>query len=149
MAKRKTSVKAKEAAGTSRADRKTDVVEYTADIKKPPTFLSAEGKRIYHAVCEHLLDNKGLAAIDHYEISVVANSFDLYIKAAKIVRKQGAYQTTRTGYSQVRAEYTVMKSEAINIMKYAEKYGLNQAAREKILAFSAPKNKDDDPFDGI
>lgn len=131
--------------GTNRADRQNNPKDFDASIGEPADYLNDEGVAIYYAICQHLKDNKGLASIDKYEVSVVANSFWLYADAARKCKSEGYAQITQSGYSQVRAEYTVMKNEAANIMKYAEKYGLNQAAREKILAFNKPSG-DSNPF---
>tara|TARA_R110001632_G_scaffold89354_1_gene192605 strand:+ start:89 stop:544 length:456 start_codon:yes stop_codon:yes gene_type:complete len=142
--KRRSTAAEKKLQGTNRADRSQDPKDFDSDIHPPASYLTNDGIEIYYSICKHLKENKGFAGIDHFEISVVANSFSLYAHAANKCKNGGYTQETQTGYSQVKAEYTVMKNESINIMKYAEKYGLNQAAREKILAFSKPKNEADE-----
>lgn len=142
--KKRSTVAEKKLNGTNRNDRSQDPKDFDSEIQPPASYLMEDGVSIYYAICKHLKDNKGLSGIDHFEISVVANSFSLYAHAANKCKNGGYTQVTQTGYSQVKAEYTVMKNESINIMKYAEKYGLNQAAREKILAFSKPKDVADE-----
>lgn len=83
--------------------------------------------------------------VDEYELTMLANSFDMYARAAKLCNEDGVSMTFKTEkgtYSQIRPEYTVMKNEYQNILKHGAKFGLNPADRKKI--FNVVEKTDDE-----
>lgn len=121
-------------------------------------FLSENGEKIYAELKKHCKDKLRMFDVDHFELEMLANSFDLYAKAAMFCRDYGISMTfgAKSGvpddeedldedekqsvkaskggpYQQIRPEYTVMKNEYQNILKHGAKFGLNPADREKIF----------------
>lgn len=102
-------------------------------------FLSQTGSVIYEAIKAHCDAKLKMLDIDHYELAMLANSFDVYGRAAKLCNDEGFANK----HSQIRPEYTVMKNEYANILKHSPKFGLNPADRMKI--FKGVKEKKKDP----
>src|SRR5688500_5630367 len=109
-------------------------------------FLSENGEKIYAELKKHCKEKLRMFDVDHFELEMLANSFDLYAKAAMFCRDYGISMTfpskdgtpgdddeldddeknhikaTRGGpYQQIRPEYTVMKNEYQNILKHGAK----------------------------
>lgn len=100
---------------------------------KPQPYLSAKGKKIFRAIHAHC-QKLGIANdIDSFELSMLANSFDLYAVSAAYCNKHGVSQMSQSGWNQTVAEYSVLKTEYANILKHSAKFGLNPADREKLL----------------
>lgn len=97
------------------------------------TYLTDNGMAIFDAIKAHCTNYK-LEGIDEYEMAMLANSFDLHAKAAKVCNEDGVSQNPKEGgWAQVRPEYTVMKNEYANILKHSGKFGLNPADRAKFF----------------
>lgn len=104
-------------------------------------FLSPSGRQIYEAILKHCKDNGLQKDIDTYELSMLANSFDLYSENAKYCQEKGTTQKPSDGgWDQVRPQYTVMKNEYQNILKHSSKFALNPGDRTKI--FNGLKQKE-------
>src|SRR5687768_9089591 len=104
-------------------------------------FLSVDGRLIYEAILQHCKDNGIQKDIDTFELSMLANSFDLYSINAKFCKKHGTtQQPEKGGWDQIRPEYTVMKNEYQNILKHSSKFGINPGDRAKI--FNGLKQKE-------
>lgn len=107
-------------------------------------FLSDEGVIILESLHRHCTKLKAME-IDSYELSMLANSFDLYAQNALVCRNEGVAMTivTEKGgiYSQIRPEYTVMKNEYLNILKHSSKFGMNPGDRAKIFKGLDQKKK--------
>ncbi len=109
---------------------------------KPESYLTEEGKRIFTMIAEYLERQNRGDAINTFELSMLANSFDMYAKAAKIVKKDGYQQMNKNGVLFVSPNYTVMKTEYTNILKHAPKFGINPVDVSKILR-GEPKKQED------
>jgi phage terminase small subunit len=105
-------------------------------------FLTETGVVIYKTILEHC-KKYGIEEVDHMEMSMLANAFDMYIKYATICNKgTGAIQGPfESGYAQVSPEYNIMKQQYDLIMKHSGKFGLNPADREKIFSSIKPVKK--------
>jgi P27 family predicted phage terminase small subunit len=111
-------------------------------MSKNKGFLTATGQEIYDRIEAHCKANNILFDIDEFELRMLANSFDLYIRMAAEVNEDGATQSPKEGgWDQVRPEYTVMKNEYQNILKHSSKFGLNPGDRAKIFAGMKQKKK--------
>jgi phage terminase small subunit len=108
-------------------------------------FLTPTGVTIYKNIIAHC-KKYGIEEVDHMEMSMLANAFDMYIKYATICNKEsGAIQGPfDSGYSQVSPEYNIMKQQYDLIMKHSNKFGLNPADREKIFS-SIKQTKKESP----
>ena len=110
-------------------------------------FLTPRGIKIYGIVKKHCEQNKiWFEDVDPFELAMLANSFDLYGRMAKIVNDEDATQNPKAGgWAQVRPEYTVMKNEYQNILKHSAKFGLNPGDRAKI--FSGLEQEEEENYD--
>ena len=98
-------------------------------------FLTEGGKVIFNALKAHCEKYK-LEDIDHYELGMLANAFDLYSRCAVICN------TGELGnkHDQIKPEYSVMKDCYDKILKHGGKFGLNPADRAKFFkGGKAPK----------
>ena len=98
-------------------------------------FLSPEGRDILAVLNKHCKKLKMMDA-DQLELEMLANSFDVWQKNAKIVRDEGAVVViqTKTGpYPLQNPAHSIMTKEYANILKHSAKFGLNPGDREKIF----------------
>lgn len=119
---------------------------------QPADYLTKDGKRIFKEIVKHVTDKGIIEDIDVMELSMLANSFDLYSQcASKCNEVDGGYIRPVTGkngtFDAVAPEYSIMKNEYTNILKHSPKFGLNPGDRAKIFKNVAKKKKD--PTDGI
>jgi hypothetical protein len=126
-------------------------------------FLSGNGKLIYDDLYEHCTKKLKMYEIDHFELSMLANSFALYAECARICNDEGVSMSfgkkdagngdeeeddddkkvkSKGGiYQQIRPEYTVMKNEYANILKHSPKFGLNPGDRARLFKGLDKKEK--------
>lgn len=132
-------------------------------------FLSKNGLFILKEIEKHCKEKLSLMDIDRFEMAMLANSFDLYQKAAKYCNDYGVsmkfpaktapegfdeldedekeavrdskQQKSGGMYEQIRPEYTVMKNEYQNILKHSAKFGMNPGDREKIFKSISKEKK--------
>lgn len=113
-------------------------------------ILTERGKKILKII-EEAAEKTGTEEGDFLEMTMLAFSFQLYFDCAEFIKANGVSMTftTKEGgeYSQVRPEYTTMKTEYSNILKHSGKFGLNPAARKRI--FNAVKPEKESEFDKI
>ena len=97
-------------------------------------YLSKNGVLIYKELKKHCDDKLRMFDIDHFELSMLANSLDMYSVAAKFCSENGVSMATGdNGYKQICPEYSVMKNEYQNILKHSAKFGLNPGDRAKFF----------------
>ena len=87
---------------------------------KPESYLTDYGKRIFNTIASYL-EKKGLDQdVTSLELSMLANSFDLYDQAANTVKTDGWQQyNERSGAMVVTPAYMIMKTEFNNIKNHA------------------------------
>ena len=110
---------------------------------KPESYLTDSGKRIFTKI-EKYLKEKGITHnITSLELSMLANSFDVYATAALDVNENGYKQLNeRTGGYSLSPAAQVMKTEYTNIKNHSPKFGINPVDMRKILADDSPKSED-------
>jgi hypothetical protein len=125
-------------------------------------FLSGDGQLIFDELTAHCKRKLKMMDVDHFELSMLANSFALYAECARVCNDEGVSMTfgkKETGngdddededkkvkakggpYQQIRPEYTVMKNEYANIMKHSPKFGLNPGDRARLFKGLDKKEK--------
>lgn len=115
---------------------------------QPEPYLTKNGKAIFFRILE-FLETSDMHEVDSFELSVLAQHFDVFHESSRKVNEQGYSRVTgNNGYEQVTPHFTAMKDSANYIMKHGEKFGLNPSAREKLKIFNA-KEKEADPIDEI
>jgi P27 family predicted phage terminase small subunit len=109
---------------------------------KPARYLTPRGREIFEELSEWL-EGQPLESVDAFELSTLAQYYDMYETSARIVNQEGySRKMGVNGYEQVTPHFTAMKDALDKIMKLSYKFGLNPSAREKIKSFNqAEDNK--------
>lgn len=119
---------------------------------EPLPYLTKRGRKIFSLIIKHIQDSGFLFDIDTLELSMLANSFDIYERMSEICNGENGLTEMVTGkngtFKQVRPEYTIMKNEYTNVIKNSSKYGLTPGDREKIFS-GMKKKKKADPSSGL
>ena len=117
---------------------------------KPLDYLTEEGEKIFYSILE-LIPSDITQETDTYELSMLANYFDLYAQAALNIKnnKTGYQQQTPNNYSQITADVTMMDKAGAYIIKNSGKFGLNPEAREKLKEVWQKKKKKKSGMDKI
>jgi phage terminase small subunit len=135
--------------------------------------LTDKGKQIYARLEAFVKGKLTMGEVDDIELSMLANSYDLYFRMAKYCNVHGVSMTFSSkapvpddedddlaedekdfikakggGYQQIRPEYTVMKNEYQNILKHSAKFGLTPGDRAKIFK-DFGKEKESDPLEEL
>lgn len=138
--------------------------------------LTDKGKAIYARLEKFVKEKLQMSEVDDIELSMLANSYDLYFKSAKFCNDHGVSMSfnqkrgkaeeeeeeigldddekdlikSKQGgmYQQIRPEYTVMKNEYQNILKHSSKFGLTPGDRAKIFK-DFGKKEEVDPLAGL
>jgi phage terminase small subunit len=130
--------------------------------------LTETGKAIYTRLETFVKGKLAMAEVDDIELSMLANSYDLYFRMAKYCNDHGVTMSfskkvaeanvgtelaedeadeikAKTGgaYQQIRPEYTAMKNEYQNILKHSSKFGLTPGDRAKIFKDFGKKDEVD------
>jgi P27 family predicted phage terminase small subunit len=112
---------------------------------KPQGYLTENGKAIFDFIIESHLKSNGIMEVDTYNLTALANAFDLHERASYIMNNTegGFCQTTKNNYSQVRAEFTVWQKTLDMIHKLSPSFGITPSSREKIKAFAEEKKENE------
>lgn len=139
--------------------------------------LTDTGKAIYARIEGFVRGKLQMQEVDDIELSMLANSYDLYFRMAKYCNDYGvtmefeaskkkgkpdddddidlaedelnAIKAAKGGrYQQIRPEYTAMKNEYQNILKHSSKFGLTPGDRAKIFK-DFGKKEEVDPLVGL
>lgn len=141
--------------GTERLDKLRDA--HLTTVTKPPPpqpYLTTAGKRIYKAICQHLIDNQLLCEVDSYYASSIAHNLDLYNRMAKQIEDKekkragsGYFQEFANGVVQASPYFTTMNKCFDIFEKGCRNLGMTAKGRDSILGFSKKSTEDDDPYD--
>lgn len=107
-------------------------------------YLTKRGRLIFYRILNHIKDAGIDAQIDDIELSMLANSYDCFERAAKHCNDNGfskEIEAKQGSFGQIVPEYTVMRNEYSNILKHSPKYGMNPGDREKIFSGMKKKKK--------
>lgn len=118
---------------------------------EPLPYLSKRGKVIFRRIVKHIEDTGVIADIDTFELSMLANCFDLYEVASTHCNDQindGKLYVMNGSTKQVIPEYNVMQQQYDKILKHSSKFGLNPGDRAKIFGGLKVKIKKD-PTSGL
>jgi phage terminase small subunit len=118
---------------------------------EPRGYLTDNGRKIFLSLVRHIGDAGLDSRIDVYELTMLANSFDLYEEAAervKVLRNGGETKEAFGSSGRLSTDYQVMAKEYEKILKHGPKYGLNPGDRHKIFG-GMNKRKKADPNDGL
>lgn len=121
---------------------------------EPVDYLTKRGRRIFKLIVDHCKDNDLYADIDILDLTMLANSIDLYEAAAERVNQMRDSEDPKEREKAFGSggkpsnDYMVMLKEYEKIMKHAPKYGLNPGDRAKIFG-GLKKKKKADPNAGL
>lgn len=112
---------------------------------EPLPYLTKRGRKIFSQIVKHITDTETIFDIDVLELSMLANSFDIYERMSEQCNGDSGLIELVTGkngsFRQARPEYSIMKAEYANIMKNSGKYGLTPGDREKVFSGMKKKKK--------
>jgi phage terminase small subunit len=113
---------------------------------EPLPYLTKRGRKIFISIAKHIEEKALIEDIDILELSMLANSFDAFERAASFCNEHGfsrEIESKQGSFGQIVPEYTVMRNEYTNILKHSPKYGLTPGDREKIFGGMKSKKKVD------
>jgi P27 family predicted phage terminase small subunit len=110
---------------------------------KPMAYLTKEGEAIFKKIFKFIKEKNLQDDIDSFSLSMLANSLDLYHRAATAIKENGYSQRTQSGYSQTTADYTVLQKELANILQLSRKFGLTPYDRAKLLEMAEPEEEEE------
>ena len=113
---------------------------------EPAGYLTKRGRKIFQEIITHIRDSNIIQDIDTLELSMLANSFDVYERMAQQLNEEGFSEeviTKNGSFKQIVPEYTVMKNEYANVLKHSGKFGLTPGDRQKIFGGLKKKIKKD------
>ena len=144
MSKRK-SEREKLMAGTSRPDRKRTEPTHTAAVPTPPDWLPRYAKTVFRRTAKLLAEAGVLSQLDRDVLSVYSVAVSRWRDAEKAMDEARVYQRTRSGYSQVSAQYTVASRARAEVLSAAQQLGLSPTARARLEKVT-PTSDADDPW---
>lgn len=114
---------------------------------EPMSYLSKRGRKIFLQIANHINEHDLILQIDVIELSMLANAFDVYERAAIVCNEKDLTEPTGKNQThiQVIPEYGIMKQMYDLILKHSPKYGLTPGDREKIFG-GMKKTKKKDPI---
>lgn len=119
---------------------------------EPANYLTKRGRKIFYDIVRHVKDHDLIQDIDVFELSMLANSFDIYEQMGESCREKGFVRavTGKNGtFDQAAPEYGIMQQQYSNIIKHSPKFGLTPGDREKIFNGLKKKVKKESLTDGI
>ncbi len=112
---------------------------------EPMDYLTKRGRRIFFQIVNHIKEHDLISDIDVLELSMLANTFDIYIQMGEKLKDGyiGTFEGKNGSFEQVKPEYGVMMKQYDIILKHSSKYGLTPGDREKIFGGLKKKKKKD------
>lgn len=114
-------------------------------------YLTKRGRVIFYQILNHIKDAGIEYKIDTLELSMLANSYDSFERAADYCNKHGfskEIESKQGSFGQIIPEYTVMRNEYSNILKHSPKFGMTPGDRAKIFGGMKKKEKKN-PNEGL
>jgi phage terminase small subunit len=103
---------------------------------EPEDYLTEGGRVYFYRICEHI---KGKTeAIDSLEISMLAQTFQMYKDAVDEGNRVGFVNVFENGTIQINGYQTIMDKAYATILKHSPKFGLNATDRAKIASNVKP-----------
>lgn len=117
---------------------------------QPREYLTKNGRSIFFKLVKHIQEADLDSNVDIYELTMLANSFDLYEAASERVRvlRDSGDEKAFGSSGRLSTDYQVMEKEYNKILKHGPKYGLNPGDRHKIFG-GMKKKKKADPNSGL
>jgi P27 family predicted phage terminase small subunit len=119
---------------------------------EPMEYLTKRGRILFYRIVRHINEAGIIMDIDTMELSMIANCFDLYEKAATYCNEKGytgEFEGKNGSFKQVVPEYNVMQQQYDKILKHSSKFGLTPGDREKIFGGMKKVKKKVSVSDGL
>lgn len=132
--------------GTYRKDRAAHN-EPTPDVSIPtcPSFLKPAAKREWRRITKELEALGLISQIDRAVLAVYCQAYATWQEMEKIIERDGAVQSTSTGYLAQHPAVSMRDKAIEQMMKAAAQFGFTPSSRTRV---SVPEKKKDDtnPF---
>lgn len=124
----------------------------TQEMPKPMPYLTSGGKKIFKAICAHLIEHNILCSIDGLYVSLISHNMDIYNRMMAMIEKKES-EEEGSGYFQIfdrtgavqNSPYFNAANKAFDIVeKGCAKLGLTPKSRDSILAFAKVGEPEDD-----
>ncbi len=119
-----------------------------SDKIKPPTWLSPRAKKIFKDTVKELEAIQLLVNIDTYNLSILADAMDKYIKCTIDLHNAEYVETfinNKGGESKLRNPLITVQLDYGNLVrKVSNDFGLTPSARLKIIDDNTPELSDED-----
>lgn len=132
----------------SRKKKEERLSKLASDKIKPPAWLSPRAKKMFKEVVNELEAIKLLANIDTYNLSILADSMDKYIKCTidlhnadyveEFINNKGNVSIQRNPLISIQLNY------ADAVRKISNDFGLTPSARLKIIETNTPELSDEE-----
>lgn len=121
------------------------------DKIKPQPWLNTRAKKIFNDIKKNLEEVSLISNIDTYGLSILANEIDRYIQAELNIQSSGttSYETNKNGSTkEVKSVHLQIQKDAGEMFnKLSPKYGLDPAARQKIIEINTePLDQEEQEF---
>lgn len=128
-------------------------IEFKSDNIKPPTWLSAEAKKIFKKVTKEFEQNDILVNVDVHALSLFSDAYADYIECTKIISEEGIqveYTNKASETNKVPHPLLTKKKQLFEVMnKIMGEFGLSPTARAKLaLNLQTDDKEDDNRFSG-
>jgi len=116
-------------------------------IPKPPSILSAEGKKKYNEIAMSLVDDGKWKTGDELALTALCVNYQRWMQAEKAIKKnKDLCFETETGYRQQIPEISIAKDCMKTMLTYIKEFGLTPRERVKLkeLVLNVETDDDDD-----
>jgi P27 family predicted phage terminase small subunit len=113
-----------------------------------PKDICPEATQYMKELIKKLEEQGILTSLDQFALTLLANTYHLYIEASKIVKKEGIVITSKSGEKKNHPAVKTMIDAGIQIKKFEDSFGLNPKARKEI-AQAKDKDKKKSPLDNF
>ena len=142
MSRRKSTAE-KKMAGTSRPDRDRTEPEHKSGAPVCPSWVTGYARAVYRRTCKILSEAEAITPADREAVATFAVSVARWRAAESALDACGsACQTTRTGYSALRAEAIEARRAREEVARNAQQLGLSPTSRAKLTKVALRLDED-------
>jgi P27 family predicted phage terminase small subunit len=143
----------KQARGTARADRVRPDEPAPLPIASlaAPTWLDADGRKIFRRLAKHLQAMRVLGDADLPLLSLLSDQWSIYLAASAFLRENGEVYSLRDADGNLRAvmpfpQVAQRNASAKAIQRLSAEFGLSPSSRTRVGAQSSDKADALDPL---
>ena len=137
--------------GTDRADRRArNEPRPAVAVPSCPTWLHREAKREWRRITPELVTLGLVSQIDRAALAAYCEAYAEWWEASRTIKAEGRYVTftTKAGgdYTQLHPAVGVKNNAIDRMRRFACEFGMTPAARSRVEAAEAEKDKPSNPF---